>query len=134
MVTVTFRELALAGAALALLLVAVVLAVALYYAHREASRFVEFVRSGRPKPGPHVPARLPGAEAAGVKPPVVGAPSGVSIEQQAAERALERVVGRGADELMSVEPGLTRAQAVDKARRILEETGAFNVSGGIPSA
>lgn len=78
------------------------------------------------------------ASAGAVAPVVAGGefkdrPHGASVEYQSAEKALAAVIDRGADEIMSLEPNLSRKEARAKAKRILEETGAFNVTGGIPS-
>ena len=49
---------------------------------------------------------------------------GMSPESQAAERALERVIERGADEFMQASPRLTREEARAKARAALDSVGS----------
>lgn len=83
-------------------------------------------RVGRASPG-HVAPVVPGVE--GSRGPAPGA----SVEYIAAEKAMERVLDRGEAAIMEIEPHLTPAQARAKARKALEEAGAFNLSGGIAS-
>lgn len=56
-----------------------------------------------------------------------------NLEYEAAQRAYDKVVDRGAEELMAADPSLTKKQARARAEKILEETGAFSPTGGIPS-
>ncbi len=84
---------------------------------RAMSRAARMQRTGNPdkpskKPGETA---VPGGEFSG--------PS--SLERQAQERAYSRVVDRGADEFMRLNPALTKPQAQAMARDTLESVGAF---------
>lgn len=91
------------------------------------------VRTGRAVPHRVAPF-TPGGEHANVGPVARPPAPGASVEQQAAEAALHSVIERGADHMQELEPGLTRKQAIAKARRALAESGAFDLSGGISGA
>lgn len=66
--------------------------------------------------------------------PGVRTSSTATIEVRAAQEAHAKIVERGADRFMELEPRLTREQARERATAALEMMGAFNATGGIPAA
>lgn len=92
-------------------------------------RVARFQRTGRPVvSGGASPTFVPGGE---MKLDPASMPG---VERTDADAAFDRVVDRGAETFMRLEPALSRDQAKAKARRALEETGSFSPLGGVPSA
>jgi hypothetical protein len=97
------------------MLVGAVLAIVIY--DRATRRTASIQRTGRPDDPTRMLTHVPGGEFAGIPSPIANS------EQRA---AYEKVVDRGAAQMMELQPGLTREEARQKARHALAELGAFN--------
>lgn len=97
-------------------LVGVMLTLVLY--ERAQARALTWQRTGRPEAAAHLAQpRPPGGEFAGM-----------SEERKAQERALAHVIENGAQQIMELEPGISLEDARAKAKRAIDELGAFRSS------
>ena len=118
----TIDSLKCAGAILSAFVSGIVLgvALALLIYERAQARVARWQRTGQVDAPPKTTTTaVPGGEFAGV-----------SVEAEAQQRAYAKVIERGAEQMMELEPGLTIEEARAKARRALEELGAFRSGVG----